>query len=170
MKKTNLAFLLVSTLLLLCSASHANDLTLEQEWLIKLQIKELSDLYGITRDNDDAEGHAGTFAEDGVLVLYGNEYKGREVIAERVRSAGTTGLRMHVLSTSNIEVIDSHNARGVHYVTVYSTTKPENYDPNERTPVANFRTMGKYHDKYILTDQGWKFSERRLEAIFTGAE
>lgn len=170
MTKFKLITALLSAFLLFSGQANAKELDLQAEWLIKLQIQELADQYAIQRDNDNAEGYANTFAEDGTLILYGTAYTGRDVIAEKVRSAGTGAIRMHVISTSHIEVIDEKTARGVHYATVYSATKPENYNPEERIPVANFRTMGKYHDKYVLTNEGWKFSERRLEALFSPAE
>lgn len=51
-----------------------------------------------------------------------------------------------------IEVIDSEHATGVHYATIYGGTKADLHEAGDMVPLANFRVMGKYHDKYVLTD------------------
>ena len=151
------------------SAAQANELTLEEEWLIKAQIQELSFTYGISRDKNDHDTYANTFAEDGRLVLYGQVASGRDEI--RARAAGSNdNIRMHFLTTHKIEVLDSENATGTFYVTVYSAPRPESLEPHERVPTKGPSTMGIYHDTYVLTEDGWKFAERRLEALLTTAD
>jgi len=149
--------------------AQAADMSAAEEWLIKAQIKELSDSYGIHRDNNDHDGYANTFAEDGELILYGNVSKGRDEIRARAANA-SDNVRMHVLTSSLINVIDSENATGVHYITVFSAAKPEGFEDGDTVVSPNFRVMGKYHDKYVLTDEGWKFAERRIEPIFSASE
>ncbi|MDG2089196.1 MAG: nuclear transport factor 2 family protein [Arenicellaceae bacterium] len=162
--------LVISAQAMLAMNVIATDLSAAEESQIKAEIKELADAYAINRDNNDAVAYANTFAKDGTLILYGNSYSGRETIQTRIDESDSSGVGMHVMSTSVIEVIDSEHATGVHYATIYGGTKADSHEAGDIIPLANFRVMGKYHDKYVLTDEGWKFSERRLEPIFSGPE
>lgn len=154
----------------LTMSATAADLSAEEEWQIKAEIKQLADAYAVNRDNNDAVAYANTFAEDGVLILYGNSYAGRETIQARTEGGDPNRVGMHVMSTSAIEIIDSEHATGVHYATIYGGTKSDSHEEGDMIPLTNFRVMGKYHDKYVLTDAGWKFAERRLEALFSAPE
>lgn len=149
--------------------AQSEELSAAEEWQIKAAIKELSDSYAITRDNDDAVAYANTFAKGGSLILYGEVITGRDAIRERTENA-TPNMRMHIMTSSAIEVIDRLNATGVHYATIYSAPKGESYQEGDTVIAPYYRVMGKYHDKYVLTDEGWKFAERRLEPIFRSAE
>jgi len=55
-------------------------------------------------------------------------------------------------------------------VIVYGGTPDETQSGEQVIPIDGFRLMGKYHDKYVRTDEGWKFAERRLQRVFTAAE
>lgn len=169
-KQQILGFVLAG--LTLCSHSlvQAEDMSATEEWGIKAAIKELSDNYGITRDNDDAVGYANNFAEDGSLILYGNRATGRAAIQARAEGGTPNTVRMHVLTSSAINIIDAKHATGVHYMTVYSGQRSDDHKDGDTVDIANFRVMGKYHDKYVLTDDGWKFAERRLEPIFRATD
>lgn len=150
--------------------SQAADISAVEEWQIKQAVKELSDSYAITRDNNDYQGYANTFTKDGSLILYGSITTGREAIQARAESGSKTAVRMHIMTSSAIEVIDREHATGVHYATIYSGEKSESHQEGDIVVAPNYRVMGKYHDKYVLTDAGWKFAERRLEPIFRAIE
>eukprot|EP00903_Cladosiphon_okamuranus_P004500 g4498.t1 len=61
---------------------------------------------------------------------------------------------------------DENNASGVHYFTLYTGTKGEDHEEGAAVNITSFTVMGKYHDEYVLTDEGWKFASRSVEAVF----
>ena len=77
------------------------------------------------------------------------------------------GVGMHVMSTSKIDVVDENTATGIQYVTVYSGTPDESQGADQIIPITGFRLIGKYYDKYVRTEEGWKFAEHRLQRVFT---
>jgi len=160
-------FLSLSLVFFLISANALADIATDKVMLIKIEIAELVDNYAITRDNLDPLGFPNTFAEDGVLVLRGKTYKGREALRKRIQASDPNIVSMHMMSAGQISVLDENTATGVQYVTVYSATKEASGQANGSLTTAGFAVIGKYHDKYVRTSEGWKFSERRFEQIFS---
>lgn len=153
----------------LCTV-QAQEMDAMEEFFIKAQIKELVDRYAIARDNLDAQEYANTFAEDGALVIGGNAVQGRDVIAARVEAANPNSIGMHIMSTSQITVIDAENATGIHYATVYGATADDSHEAGSVIAVPGFVAQGKYFDKYELTEEGWKIAERRFERVYSLSE
>jgi len=118
--------------------------------------------YAFYRDRPDAKGVAELFSEDATFTLLGTEYKGRQAIRARV-AAGVGGpVYRHLISTINIRPAKGgREARGVTYVTVYQ-------GQNETLPQTLTKPMviGEYHDRFVLTDTGWKISERVFVPVF----
>lgn len=147
--------------------ARAQDMSIEEEFLIKAQIQELVSQYAITRDNNDAVGYSEVFTPDGELIIRGSSVIGRDAIRQRVESANPNGRSMHVMSTGVISVVDATRATGIHYGALYLTTPGEDWEEGSALPLAGFSSMGKYFDDYVLTDEGWKIERRRLEILFT---
>ncbi len=154
-------------LLLAFSGAQAADMSAEQEWVIKAEIKQLVDRYAMARDNLDAQGYANVFTENGTLIINGSPNTGRDVIAARVEAANQSSIGMHIMSTSQITIIDESNATGIHYATVYGATADDSHNEGDVIGVAGFVTQGKYFDKYQLADEGWKISERTFQRIYS---
>lgn len=153
-------------LLFALSGAQAADLSEQDEWLIKAEIKQLVDTYAMARDNLDAVAYANTFTENGTLILGGQPYTGRDVLQARVEGANQASIGMHLMSTSDITVIDENNATGIHYATVYGAIPGEDHAESDAVEVAGFVSQGKYFDQYERTDEGWRISERRFERIY----
>lgn len=153
-------------LLFALSGAQAADLSEQDEWLIKAEIKQLVDTYAMARDNLDAVAYANTFTENGTLILGGQPYTGRDVLQARVEGANQASIGMHMMSTSDITVIDENNATGIHYATVYGAIPGEDHPESDPVEVSGFVSQGKYFDKYERTDEGWRISERRFERIY----
>lgn len=149
--------------LLALSNAQAASLSNAETMAIKIEIKMLADSYGVYRDNLDAVGYAGLFAQDGKLVVHGNAVEGRAAIQARVEGAKKGSTSMHLMSTSHITVIDADTATGVHYAAVYGGETVE----SGAISVSGPGSVGKYTDKYTRTADGWRFAERSFSAIFT---
>jgi|SaaInl5LU_22_DNA_1037371.scaffolds.fasta_scaffold47181_2 hypothetical protein len=155
------------TLSLVLVTAHAADLSAEDEWRIKAEIKQLVDKYAMSRDNLDAEGYAGVFAEDGTLHLFGESYTGPDEILSLSENWDVDSVGMHIMSTSQITIVDESNATGIHYSTVYGAVPPESHAAGGLIEISAPVIQGKYTDAYRLTDEGWKIAERRFQPVYS---
>ena len=97
--------------------------------------------------NNDAKAYANLFVEDGRFEINGEVHVGRTVLQKRVEDSDPNVARMHIMSTSQITVIDDHTATGIQYVTVYAKTLEAPVEEGYRIPLDGFAVMGKYFDK-----------------------
>lgn len=134
-------------------------------------IEDLQARYLFAFDWHDAQGYAGTFAEDGILDYGGGEIKGREAIAgfiesgrqrnEQARANTPAGERprvgRHIISNIVVK-IDGDRARGLAYWT-HMTSGKDGYG------TVDF--FGHYEDELVKVDGQWLFARRRIynEAI-----
>ncbi len=162
--------IIVSGILILALSplAAADELKADEVAQIKRDIQQLVNDYAMYRDRLDAKGYSSLFAEDGCLTVRGNKLCGREALYERLANADPSGVSMHVMTTSQITVIDPNNAEGVHYAAVYTGTRTENQEG--AIPVSGFSVLGQYHDRYVKTADGWKIKERVMQPVFTTAE
>ena len=78
------------------------------------------------------------------------------------------GLRSrHVLTNIHINVIDENTAEGISYLTLYrhegDDQTGEDEGPREISGPAG---IGHYADKFVRTDEGWRFAGRILHFAF----
>lgn len=135
---------------------------------IRSEILQLVNDYAIYRDRSDAKNYSSLFAVDGCLTVRGNELCGREALYQRLANADGSRVSMHVMSSSQITIIDRDNATGVHYAAVYGGARTENQEGP--IPVSGFAVLGQYHDHYVRTADGWKISKRIMRPIFVTAD
>ena len=112
--------------------------------------------YAYHRDNFNADEFAMLFTEDARLSVLGQTWNGRDNIRERINSIRDGNTGRHEMSTIYIEQVNEYEATGVSYATIYSAP------PGEDT-VSGPAFIGEYHDKFVLTDEGWKIAERTLK-------
>jgi len=69
----------------------------------------------------------------------------------------------HVCNNLVVDSIDERTAMGTVYLTLYNHDgeKERSTSPLEG-PVA----VGEYRDRFVLTDQGWRFAERDTRQSF----
>jgi len=85
----------------------------------------------------------------------------------RIPDPSSTGLTMHMIGTSHIDIIDESHATGVHYATVYRATLEGPREQSEIIQMDGVYLVAKYMDEYLLTDDGWKISYRDIDRVFT---
>jgi hypothetical protein len=156
--------------LMMFASVQAADLTEAETVKIKADIKQLVDNYAITRDNWDAKGHANLFTEQAKLIMNGAVTQGPEAIQKRIEGLNHNGRSLHMMTSSQITIIDKNTATGIQYVAVYTNTPEQPVKEEESIAVKGPSRMGKYFDKYERTADGWKIAERRLQTVFTTAE
>ncbi len=86
-------------------------------------------------------------------------------IRESYSRGSTTQLTRHINGGTLVRVLDDNNAESVtYYVALHHDPKTENaklplpFDP----PFS----MGEWHDKFVRTPKGWKFSSRETKRLF----
>lgn len=164
-----LVFSLIATSLGLNTASAAS-VSHDDAVAIKAEIKQLVDAYGVYRDDFNAAGYASLFAEDGKFFFQGDVFEGRAVLQKRVEDADHATVYMHMMSSGHIEIIDENNATGAHYAAIYSVTPDEPVAGGGPISVPGPSVIGKYSDKYIRTEEGWRFAERSFSPVFNTAK
>jgi uncharacterized protein (TIGR02246 family) len=120
-------------------------------------IRDLAARYAHAADRGRFDDVAALFAADAVLEMPdGRRLVGRDAVraflvetAETMRVAATTGsfIRHHV-SSHQITVEAPDSAIGYAYFFVVTDRGPDHW--------------GRYADRYVRTDDGWRFAQRRV--------
>lgn len=131
----------------------------------ELACARLSSQYAVYADR---ERHrvADLFTEDAVLMLPGNEMRGREAIRGFFLPRPKTA-SLHFCTNILIEEVDTDHARGVTYL-LSLARESDVAIVDFPQPMPTPKTGGTYHDEFARTAEGWLFSSRRLEPIFSG--
>ncbi len=155
------AALLVQMLLPYASAT---ELSAAEKREIVLECQQLVTDYAYYRDLRDADKLAELFTEDARMHVRGHWKVGHQELRDHVNSDDMNTVSMHLMTTIKIITRDEDSASGVSYVAVAHERKAE--DEPAPVPLDNFVVVGKYHDTFVRTNNGWKISERVLKPIF----
>lgn len=140
----------------------------------RLQIEEacrrLSLEFARLNDDGQYEALAALFTEDGVLcrpLAPELALRGRAAILADMRRKPADALSHHVCSNILVDVLADDEAVGSTYFTVYLQHGGVSRDrPFDFTGTVH---VGVYADRYRLTGEGWRISERRGVNRFTYA-
>ncbi len=111
-------------------------------------------LYANLNDEARWEEVVALYAEDGVMVrptAPNAPVAGREAILEAFK-ARPPRITRHICSNVVIDVESDTTARGTSAMLLFT---------GEAAPL-----VGSFHDRFVLTDDGWRFAERRGSLIF----
>jgi hypothetical protein len=111
-------------------------------------------LYANLNDEARWEEVVALYAEDGVMVrptAPNAPVAGREAILEAFKARPPRTTR-HICSNVVIDVESDTTARGTSAMLLFT---------DEAAPL-----VGSFHDRFVLTDDGWRFAERRGSLIF----
>lgn len=97
------------------------------------------------------------FAEDGIFVRPGHESKGRAEIAEIWKDRPAHMRTRHVCCPTYFTEIGSDTAAGVTMMTLYHVDHQEEGLPPFDRPAA----LVEFHDRFVLTESGWKIQHRQ---------
>jgi uncharacterized protein (TIGR02246 family) len=112
------------------------------------------------------EGHASKvadlFTEDGVWASPEARLEGRDAIrAAFLRREQSVRRSRHVCTNVAIDVADEGDATGLCYLTLFRTDTDVTPPPGT-TPDL----VGVYRDRFVRTDDGWRFASRLTEVSF----
>lgn len=112
------------------------------------------------------EGHASQVADlftiDGVWASPESTFDGQDAIRAAFRRREESGRRSrHVCTNLAVDVEDDRHASGLCYLTLFRTDA-------EGTPARGTAPdlVGVYRDRFVRTDDGWRFSSRLTEVSF----
>lgn len=88
---------------------------------------------------------------------------GREAILQAYRSNPSNRLNRHLVTNQRVTLLSETEAHSLAYVTLYSSEAGEREAEVFGAPVHR-SLVGEYHDRCVLTDDGWRLQERR--AVF----
>lgn len=119
-------------------------------------------------DHGEASKIAGQFTDDGIWTSPDNTMTGRaEIEAGFARREKVTRRKSrHVCTNLLIDVIDQDTAEGVVYLTLYR------HDDSAEAPVRPSEVpdiVGEYRDRFVRTDDGWRFQRREIAIDFAKA-
>lgn len=139
-----------------------NNTSSHQDKLILAEIacERLVRRFAMLNDQRDHDELASLFVEDGTFSLPldpDNPLIGRDTIRAYFRSRPLR-LTRHVTTNTLIEVMSTTEARGRSYLLFVSSPDSTSPQPVKADPTAY---MGEYDDIFVLSDDGWKFKERR---------
>lgn len=104
------------------------------------------------------------FTQDGTWVRGGKPYTGRAAIVASFSGPPTEFMR-HFATSTMIDVEGEDRARGVTYFLLYRYD-PGTADPKLPMPLGMPFSMGEWHDQFVKTRDGWRFSHREVRRLF----
>lgn len=132
----------------------------EQERLaIEWACEKLCRQFANFGDKDDFKAVCELFTEDGIYCrpsVPDVEIVGRLTLYEAFLKRPPLVIR-HIVSNCVIEVLSSTEARGFSYMQYLAAPKNDESLPKEAGPF----NIGEFEDRYLLTNKGWKFKERK---------
>ena len=121
----------------------------------QIAIRALIDSYSDAVFRRDADDWGACWAEDARWALMGTEVSGRAaIVAMWVQAMDAFGFVAFFAQPGAIE-IDGDHATG----RVYTHELLESADGTLSRPI------GQYLDRYVRTDRGWRFAERRYSIL-----
>jgi hypothetical protein len=145
-------------------------MTPEQRLLIEHACEKLQKLYGIYADQLDEERFVGLFTDDAwIKVPEQPAFRGRVAIAAGIKQMRALGLvYRHVMTNNVVDAIDERTADGLCYLMAFNSAAPP--DANGARPMELATTLGEYRDRFVKTDQGWRFESRELRRVMRRAD
>jgi hypothetical protein len=133
---------------------------------IERECQRLVTVYCHYVDHGVAEKIADLFTDDGQWLSPEIKMIGKEQIKNgfALRQANAARMSRHVCNNLLVDVIDEDNAEGVVYLTLYrhDGEAGRKISPMDGQPVL----VGEYRDRFVRTDDGWRFSKREIDVSF----
>ena len=134
---------------------------------IERTCEKLSIAYARHIDFKEYDELVGLFAKDGELKLTGRPVRGWEKLTQAMAARPDSLRSRHVLTNIYTEVIDEDHAEGISYLSLYRHAGDdlEGDDQGPRT-ISGPSGIGHYEDRFVRTDEGWRFASRVLHFAF----
>ncbi|MEM7674681.1 MAG: nuclear transport factor 2 family protein [Myxococcota bacterium] len=129
--------------------------------------RNLISAYAVARDRLDTEAYVALFAEKAEFVFGKNRVVGPAAIGALMQERAKGALTRHHMTTSHIEQLDAHHARGISYFMVFS--EPAKNAQPLPMPSSGPQAVAEYHDRFVKVDGQWLFERREVKLVFVPA-
>jgi hypothetical protein len=136
---------------------------------IELACSKLCNQFAVFNDAGKHEDLVALFTEDGRYARPTdpeNFVSGHPAILAAFKARPRDKITRHLITNIVVNVTGAKTAQGLCYVTLFngSTANPaEKFGFKANAAVL----IGEYHDQFVLTEAGWKFSQRVGRLILT---
>lgn len=120
--------------------------------------------YAIAADFGDHDVAAGCYVPNGRLTIAGRTHEGRDAIRARLADQPANQESRHLMGTVVVDRLSATEAKGRCYLALFRGVRTQN--ANGPLPSEAPFLVGHYDDRFLLTADGWRFSERRLTTTF----
>ncbi|MBI1350332.1 MAG: hypothetical protein GC156_04360 [Actinomycetales bacterium] len=116
------------------------------------------------------------FAEDGIweFPAAGIALRGRDELRTGIAEhlTGDTWLARHICTNTDITLTDAYHAEGLTYFMNYRHYFDHPVDAAADldrvvAPIGPVRHIGEYVDRFVRTEDGWRFAHRRTRLAFS---
>jgi hypothetical protein len=137
----------------------------EQTAAIERECREL--ILAITQHGDHGEADLAVslFAEDGSWMRGGKLYTGRDELLASYASEPSTQVARHINGGTVVTVEDADHASAVTYYLAFRGQR-DSGEPNAPLPLDTPFSLGEWHDTFVRTEDGWRFSSRATRRVF----
>lgn len=122
--------------------------------------------YGDRRDADEGTR---LFTVGATWLRAGILYTGLDQIRESFFVAPETQVARHLIGTPFVTVKDSQHASSVTYYSAY-VADPGTLEPLFPLAFNGPFTVGEWHDEFVLSTDGWRFTSRVSHRIFQNGD
>lgn len=136
----------------------------EERLRIEAECQRLAIAFATYVDHRRYEEVVSLFTPDALYNPRGRPYLGREGVRAYLESRPPTRRSRHLIMNHLVEVVDATNALGTCSL-VYYAHEGELAEA-EAAPLAAPSLIGDYHDRYRLTDEGWRIASRVGTIVF----
>jgi len=105
------------------------------------------------------------FIPDGTWVRGGKPYTGRAAMLQSFQQGSQTAVTRHVTTNARIEVKEDGTAESVTYYVAYRGD-PGTAEAKFPLPLGAPFSMGEWHDRFVRTPAGWRFTRREVKRLF----
>jgi hypothetical protein len=142
---------------------------LQEQQSIELACSKLSNQFAVFNDAGRHEELVALFTEDGRYARPldpENFVCGPAAILAAFKARPQDKVFRHLITNIVIDISSDKTAKGLCYVTLFSgsTNNPAEKLGLKANPSV---LIGEYHDEFVLTEAGWRFSQRAGRLIFT---
>jgi hypothetical protein len=137
--------------------------------LIEQECRDLVVALGFYTDRGENDKAVVLFAPDGQWIRAGKPLTGHRELLESMKERSPTIIVRHMIANIMIQVKDGKSAEGVTYYTAYNHDTGAN--PHKLpAPLGLPFSLGEWHDKFVLTPEGWRISKRETKRLFQRPE
>lgn len=126
---------------------------------IEHECAKLVQRYCILVDDFRHQELVALWARDGLWETWKGPLSGHAAMLAYLDAKPQTDTTIHMAHNIVIDVVDANNATGVATFAYYGTSRD---DPKATIP----RVVGRYFDRFVRTDDGWRFVHRRTDMTF----